>query len=171
MQVQKKIWVIFLISLLLLTEIESSWVQLRKLSLIPKPGKEALRSTSKSASLPAPNSDYDQGALTPLLLIFLIQWIWFNKLQKQRACSGWSTWRKMLSLGLCTRNWGCPGGFSDKEFSCSAEDAGWIPGWGRSPGEGNGSPLQYSCLENPMDRGAWQATVHRITKSQTQLTN
>ena len=46
---------------------------------------------------------------------------------------------------------------SSKESSCNAGDAGLIPGWGRSPGEGNGNPLQYSCLENPMDRGAWQA--------------
>ena len=43
-------------------------------------------------------------------------------------------------------------------------DAGWIPGLGRSPGGGHGKPLQYSCLENPMDRRAWQATVHRVTK-------
>ena len=43
-------------------------------------------------------------------------------------------------------------------------DAGSIPGWGRSPGEGNGNPLQYSCLENPMDRGAWRATVHGVAK-------
>ena len=47
-------------------------------------------------------------------------------------------------------------------------DVGWIPGSGRSP-EANGSPLQYSCLENPMDRGAWQATIHGITESQTRL--
>ena len=46
-------------------------------------------------------------------------------------------------------------------------DVGSIPGSGRSPGEGNGYPLQYSCLENPMDRGAWQATVHEVAKSQT----
>jgi len=46
-----------------------------------------------------------------------------------------------------------------------------IPGSGRSPGEGNGTPLHYSCLENPMDRGAWQATVHGIAKSRTQLSN
>ena len=46
---------------------------------------------------------------------------------------------------------------------------GSIPGSGRSPGEGHGNPLQYSCLENPMDRGAWRATIHRVTKSQTQL--
>ena len=48
-------------------------------------------------------------------------------------------------------------------------DPGSIPGSGISPGEGNGNPLQYSCLENPTDRGAWQATVHRIAKSWTQL--
>ena len=50
-----------------------------------------------------------------------------------------------------------------------AGDMGLIPGLGRSPGGGNGNPLQYSCLENSMDRGAWQATVHRVTKSRTQL--
>ena len=48
-------------------------------------------------------------------------------------------------------------------------DVGSIPGSGRSPGGGNGNPLQYSCLKNPNDRGAWQATVHRAAKSQTQL--
>ena len=56
-----------------------------------------------------------------------------------------------------------------KESACNAGDLGLIPGLGCSPGEGNGNPLQYSCLENPMDRGAWQATVHRVTKSQTRL--
>ena len=50
-------------------------------------------------------------------------------------------------------------------------DLGSIPGSGRSPGGGNGNSLQYSCLENPMDRGAWKATVHEITKSQTQLSD
>ena len=49
------------------------------------------------------------------------------------------------------------------------KDVGSIPGLGRSPGEGNGNPLQYSYLENSVDRGAWQAGVHRVTKSQTQL--
>ena len=51
-----------------------------------------------------------------------------------------------------------------KESACNAGDPGLIPGSGRSPGEGNGNPLQYSCLENPMDRGAWQATVHGVTR-------
>ena len=50
-------------------------------------------------------------------------------------------------------------------------DMGSIPGWGRSPGGGHGNPLQYSCLEKLMDRGAWWATVHRITKSQTRLSD
>ena len=64
---------------------------------------------------------------------------------------------------------GFPGGSDGKESACSAGDLGLIPGSGRSPGGGHGSPLQYSYLENPMDRGAWQATVHRVGKSQTQL--
>jgi len=50
-------------------------------------------------------------------------------------------------------------------------DAGSIPGLGRAPGGGHGNPLQYSCLENPMDRGAWRATVHEFAKSQTQLSD
>ena len=56
---------------------------------------------------------------------------------------------------------------SDKELACNAGDPFSIPGLGRSPGEGNGNPLQYSCLENPMDGGAWQATYHGVTKSRT----
>ena len=54
-----------------------------------------------------------------------------------------------------------------KESACNAGDLGSIPGSGRSPGEGNGNPLQYSCLENSMDGGAWWATVHGVAKSQT----
>ena len=61
------------------------------------------------------------------------------------------------------------GGSDSKESACNAGDPGSIPGSGRSLGEGNGKPLQYSCLENPMDRGAWQATVHRVAKSRTGL--
>ena len=53
-----------------------------------------------------------------------------------------------------------PGGSAGKESACKEGDPGLISGLGRSPGEGNGSPLQYACLENPMDRGAWRATVH-----------
>ena len=60
---------------------------------------------------------------------------------------------------------GFPGGLDGKESACNAEDLGSIPGLGRSLGEGNGNPLQYSCLENSMDKGAWWATVHGVTKS------
>ena len=59
------------------------------------------------------------------------------------------------------------GGSEGKVSACNAGDLGLIPGLGRSPGEGNGNPLQYSCLENPMDRGAWRATIHGVAKSQT----
>ena len=62
---------------------------------------------------------------------------------------------------------GFPGGSDGKEYGCNMGDPGSIPGSGRSPGEGHGNPLQHSCLENPMDRGAWQAAVHGVTKSRT----
>ena len=60
-----------------------------------------------------------------------------------------------------------PGGSDVKVYAYNAEDLGSIPGSERSPGEGNGNPLQYSCLENPMVGGAWQATVHGVAKSWT----
>ena len=58
-----------------------------------------------------------------------------------------------------------------KESACNTEDLGLIPGSGSSPGEGNGHPLQYSCLENPMDKADWRVTVPVVTKIQTQLSN
>ena len=63
------------------------------------------------------------------------------------------------------------GGSDGKEPACHARDPGSIPGLGRFPGESSGSPLQYSCLENSMDRGAWWATVHGVAKSWTQLSD
>ena len=62
---------------------------------------------------------------------------------------------------------GFPGSLDGKASAYNVGDPGLIPGSGRSPGEGNGYPLQYSCLENPRDRGAWQATVHGVAESQT----
>ena len=59
---------------------------------------------------------------------------------------------------------GFPGGSDGKESACNGGDPSSIPGLGRSPGGGHGNPLQYSCLENPMDRGAWQAVVHGVAK-------
>ena len=67
--------------------------------------------------------------------------------------------------------WGFPGGSMVKYLPASAGDVGLIPGLGRSPGEGNGNPLQYSCLGNPMDREAWQATVLGVAESRTRLSN
>ena len=66
---------------------------------------------------------------------------------------------------------GFSGGSDGKESACNAGDSGTIPGSGRSPGEGNGNPLQHSCLENPRDRRAWRATVYGIAKSQTRLSD
>ena len=65
----------------------------------------------------------------------------------------------------------CPGGLVSEESACKSGELGLIPGLGRSSGEGNGYPLQYSCLENSMDRVAWWATVHEVTKSWTQLSD
>ena len=71
---------------------------------------------------------------------------------------------KILFVVLCF-----PGSSYGKESTCNAGDPGLIPGSGRSPGEGPGNPLQYSCLENPLDGAAWQATVHGLAKSLTRL--
>ena len=66
---------------------------------------------------------------------------------------------------------GFPGGSEGKESACNAVDLVLVPVVGRPPGEGNGYPFQYSCLENSMDRGAWWVTVHGVAKSQTRLSN
>ena len=81
-----------------------------------------------------------------------------------------------ISVGnVLTRNRaaseGFPGGSNGKESACNAGDPGSIPGLGRSPGEGNGNPPQYSCLENPMDKEGWKATAHGVRESQTELSD
>ena len=80
----------------------------------------------------------------------------------------WESWL-VLVLPFIVR--GFPGGSEVKASACNAGDLGSISGLGRSPGEGNGNPLQYSCLENPMDRGAWWAAVHGVAKSRTWLSD
>ena len=67
-------------------------------------------------------------------------------------------------LDLLLRKGDFPGGLVVKNLPANAGDLGLIPGWGRCPGEGNVNPLQYSCLGNPMDRGAWQTTIHGVSK-------
>ena len=66
---------------------------------------------------------------------------------------------------------GFPGGSEVKASACNSGDLGSIPGLGKSLGEGNGNPLQYSCLKNSMDRGAWQTIVHGVEKTRTQLSD
>ena len=70
-----------------------------------------------------------------------------------------------------TPSWGFPGGSDYKGSAYNMGDPGLIPGLGRSPGKEHGNPLEYSCLEKSMDRGAWQATVHGVTKSRTRLSD
>ena len=97
----------------------------------------------------------------------LIDWCTMSKfsdfklsLRPSQAQSGSQTYSIGISMWL-----------RRKVSVCNTGDLGSIPGSGRSPGERNGNPLQYSCLENPMDRGAWQATVHGVAKSRTRLSN
>ena len=89
-----------------------------------------------------------------------------------------SKWTKLrayrlifLCLYLFPRAAFCPGGSDNKASAYNAGDPGSIPESGRSPGEGNGNPLQYSCLENPMDGGVWWATVHGVANSWTRLSD
>ena len=73
----------------------------------------------------------------------------------------------LIQINKHTYIQGFPGSSDGKESVCNAGDLGSIPGLGRSPGEGHGNPFQYPCLENPMDRGAWQAIVHGVAESDT----
>ena len=87
---------------------------------------------------------------------------------KDRDCQ--ATFERKESPALCCLQ-GFPSGSEGKAAACNEGDPGSIPGSGRSPGEGNGNPLQFSCLENPMEGGAWQATVHGVAKGQTRLSD
>ena len=89
-----------------------------------------------------------------------IKW---GSLRNSKMVTGndWGIYRKAKG------RWGFLGGSDSKESACSAGDQVSIPVLGRSPGEGNSYPLQYSCLENPRDKGVWQATVHRVTETDT----
>ena len=95
----------------------------------------------------------------------------FSVPRQGNSVSVWSNPEREGSFGLAEPKIGTyflPGiDLDGKEFACNAADLGSMPGSGKSPGEGHGNPLQYSCLENPMDRGAWWATVQGVTKGQT----
>ena len=80
-------------------------------------------------------------------------------------------WRTLLFVAVSFSSLSFPGGSDGQESACNAGDLCSVPGSGRFSGVGNGNPFQNSCLGNPMDRETWQATVHRIGKSWTQLNN
>ena len=110
-------------------------------------------------------------SFSPFYILFLGRFLFLNTipiivlLKTVTKLHGWIF--KTLSISFpCF-----PGGSEVKTSACNVGDLGLIPGSGRSPGEGNGNPLQYSCLEKPMDGGAWWATVHSVAKSRTRLSN
>ena len=91
------------------------------------------------------------------------------KFKRSPGFAGEKTKLKMFRSDLkylkrSTQMYGFPHSSVSKESACNAGDPGSIPGSGRSPGVGNGNPLQYSCLDNPLDRGAWRATVHGVAR-------
>ena len=99
---------------------------------------------------------------------FLPWWVFLFVCLFSEFCFIW-WWRYFSQLKYIywkLFQWDFPGGSDGKASAYNAGDPGSIPGLGRSPGEGNGNPLQYSCLENPMDGGTWEATVHGVPKSQ-----
>ena len=109
-------------------------------------------------------------------LLDLLGWKWQltpvflpGKFHGQRSLAGYSPWghtesESHMTEQLRTQDLGHSAVAMAKEYTCNAGDLGLIPGSGRSPGGGHDNPLQYSCLENPMERGAWRATVHGVTK-------
>ena len=104
----------------------------------------------------------------------LSHWVllWLLRLFTYLGCAGSSFLRVVfLQLQRALSSWTSPVAQKAKASAYNSGDLGLIPGLGRFPGEGNGNPLQYSCLENPMDGGAWWATVHGVAKSQTRLSN
>ena len=119
-------------------------------------------------------NDFTVSALSQLRLfslgVYLPCYLYYIKCLKKRNKWG-NEWKRGCFLTSFVFFWGFPGGSQVKVSACNAGDLGSIPGSGRSPGEGNGNPLQYSWLENPMDGGAWRATVHRVAKSWTRLSN
>ena len=119
------------------------------------------RSTGEGVGYPL---QYSWTSLGAQMVIYLQRWrpwlsSWVGKIPWRRV--------RLLSPVLL----GFPGGSDGKESACSAGNLGSIPRSGRSPGGGHGNPLQYSCLENLLDRGAWKATVRGVTKSWTQLSD
>ena len=96
-------------------------------------------------------------------------WKFLSSWNIKKMTSFLPPWQTFYEVSFCEGIF--PGGSDGKESTGNARDPYYIPGLGRSPGEGNGNPLQYSCLGNPMDRGGGWAVVHRVAKSWTQLSD
>ena len=115
------------------------------------------------------------GDISESLLFSKITWslslwcFWCCFLSHSGKVNSSNTHTSCVDLWMIKEQLGFSGGSDGKESDYNTGDAGLIPGSGRSPGQGNGHPLQYSCLENSIDRRAWQATVHGFTKSRTGL--
>ena len=134
----------------MLEEVVVSWHEVR-LNMADEVKLRQIHSTFEKLYVCGALGHYPEEETGPLLLT-----------NTSRHCSFW------YIPVIC---WDFSSGTDSKESACNAEDPGSIPGLGRSPGEGNSNPLQYSCLENPMDRGAWQAIVLGIAKSRAELSN
>ena len=108
-----------------------------------------------------------------MLFLFPFPWSQNQKVAELGLRPGVFYSRSVLSCIHCPQlhNWGGHGGSDDKESTFGAGDLGSTPGSGRSPGGGHGNPLKYSCLENSVDRGDWQVTVHGVAKNQTWLSD
>ena len=122
-------------------------------SSLPLPGI----SREEQTTGPLPGKDHD----SKLGVLFLLDTHHFHRIVKLKTES-----QTMINWGPSVVT-GFPGGSDDKESACKAGDLVSVPGLGRSPGGGCGNPLQFSCLEKPMDREAWRATVHGVAKCQT----
>ena len=103
---------------------------------------------------------------------YVMERSWGFFLKVTRYWKIWGNWKDLTTvLDRLNIHQGFPGGSAGKESTCSGRDVRSIPGLGRSPGGGHGNPLQCCCLENLIDRGAWWATIHGVSKSQKQLSN
>ena len=148
-------------------------------------GKESVCSAGDHVQSLCWEDPLEEGRAThPSILAWRIPWTeepgGLQSMGLQRVGHDWATelnWseiQKGFIFSFCIQMYSLkhfPGGSDSKESTCNVGGLCLIPGLGRSPGGGHGNPLQYSCLENPMDRGAWRATSHEVAKSWTWLSN
>ena len=150
-----------------------SWESLDRELLEPSGRKEGLNW--------GPGRCWGSQPVGQLQALRTVLWGWGGAWALRVGLAGDQVSQKMATvvvIGSCWRfSWhliaerGVPGGSEVKVSACNAGDLGSIPGLGRSPGERNGNPLQYPCLENPMDGGAWRAAVHGVAESQARLSD